>query len=295
MNYDAGGRAHGVMGIYSFDGFAGGQVLNNFFNLSFGDTQGTVYTKAPRSTRTGRSTSREKLALDVGVRYTDEDKRADVTNRCYTDATFATLANCAGLGTPIAASFDKSINFKNTSPKISLDYQITDDIMLYGLASRGFKSGGYNIRAQATAVPRSAEPFQDEQVDSYEVGSEDGAARPVAVPQPAYFHNKYDDIQLSVFTEYTLPDGTRRVLRRLHQRGRGHRAGPGSSNTSGWRRRFTLSRQPGVAGRAVRRVHLQERQHRRPAGLHQRTGVLRRGEPGIPRAVGDMRPACRRA
>jgi iron complex outermembrane receptor protein len=25
----------------------------------------------------------------------------------------------------------------------------------------------------------------------------------------AYFHNKYDDIQLSVFTEYTLPNGTR--------------------------------------------------------------------------------------
>ena len=57
VNYDAGGRARGVMGLYSFDGEAGGQVLNNFFNLSFGDTQGTVYTESiARSTPTGRST-----------------------------------------------------------------------------------------------------------------------------------------------------------------------------------------------------------------------------------------------
>ena len=35
-----------MFGLYKFDGEAGGQVLNNFFNLSFGDTQGTVYTKS---------------------------------------------------------------------------------------------------------------------------------------------------------------------------------------------------------------------------------------------------------
>ena len=44
VNYDAGGRSRGVVGLYFFDGWAGGQVLNNFFNASFGDTQGTVYT-----------------------------------------------------------------------------------------------------------------------------------------------------------------------------------------------------------------------------------------------------------
>ncbi len=209
VNYDAGGRARGVMGIYSFDGFAGGQVLNNFFNLSFGDTQGTVYTQSTAVYADWTFDLTQKLALDVGVRYTDEDKRADVVNRCYSDATFATIANCAGLGRPVAAGFDKSINFKNTSPKISLDYQVTDDIMVYGLASRGFKSGGYNIRAQATAVPRSAEPFQDEQVDSYEIGSKMGFFDQSLFLNAAYFHNKYDDIQLSVFTEYTLPNGTR--------------------------------------------------------------------------------------
>jgi iron complex outermembrane receptor protein len=209
VNYDAGGRARGVMGIYSFDGEAGGQVLNNFFNLSFGDTQGTVYTQSTAVYADWTFDLTEKLKLDVGARYTDETKHAVVVNRCYSDATFTNIANCAGLGTPIAAGFDKRINFKNTSPKISMDYQINDEMMVYALATRGFKSGGYNIRAQATAVPRSAEPFQDEQVDSYEIGSKMGFLDQTLFLNAAYFYNDYKDIQLSVFTEYTLPNGTR--------------------------------------------------------------------------------------
>ncbi|WP_036168514.1 TonB-dependent receptor [Noviluteimonas dokdonensis] len=209
VNYDAGGRVHGVMGIYSFDGYAGGQVLNNFFNLSFGDTHGTVYTQSTAVYADWTFDITEKFSIDAGVRYTDEDKHAVVTNQCYSDSTFTNVANCAGLGTPIAAGFDRTINFKNTSPKISLDYQVTDDIMAYALASRGFKSGGYNIRAQATAVPRSAEPFEDEQVDSYEIGAKMGFLDQSLFLNAAYFYNKYDDMQLSVFTEYTLPNGTR--------------------------------------------------------------------------------------
>ncbi|RPE81436.1 TonB-dependent receptor [Vulcaniibacterium tengchongense] len=203
-NYDGGGRARGVIGVYAFDGEAGGQVLNNFFDLSFGDTQGTVYTDSVALYGDWTFDLTGRLKLDLGARYTDEKKRAVVLNRCYTDATFATLARaCAANNpTPIAARFDKRIGFENTSPKVSLDYQITPDIMVYGLASRGFKSGGYNIRAQATAVPRSAEPFDDEVVDSYEIGGKMAFLDQTLFLNLAAFHNKYKDIQLSVFTAY---------------------------------------------------------------------------------------------
>jgi len=204
VNYDGGGRSRGVVGLYFFDGEAGGQVLNNFFNLSFGDTQGTIYTDQWALYADWTFDLTEKLKLDVGARYTDERKHAVVLNRCYTDATFSTLAvRCAANNpTPIAANFDKRIGFQNTSPKVSLDYQITPDIMVYGLASRGFKSGGYNIRAQATAVPRSAEPFDDESVDSYEIGTKMAFLEQTLFLNLAAFHNKYEDIQLSVFTSY---------------------------------------------------------------------------------------------
>lgn len=195
VNYDGGGRSRGVVGLYSFSGEAGGQVLNNFYGLLFGDTQGKVMTDSIAVYADWTFDVTDKFSIDVGARYTDEDKHAVVLNRSYSDGTFSKQ-------TAVSANFNKTINFKNMSPKVSLDYQITPDIMVYGNASRGFKSGGYNIRAQATAVPRSAEPFKDEQVDSYEIGSKMGLLDQRLFLNLAAFHNKYKDIQLSIFTAY---------------------------------------------------------------------------------------------
>jgi iron complex outermembrane receptor protein len=209
VNYDAGGRSRGVMGLYWFDGDAGGQVLNHFFNPNlprgltnplFGDTQGVVNTSSIAVYADWTFDLTESLKLDVGARYTDEDKHAVALNRFYTGLDYTT-----SWGT--AANFDKTVNFKNVSPKVSLDYQLTPDVMVYGLASRGFKSGGYNIRANTTAIPRSGEPFDDEQVDSFEIGSKMSLLDQRLFLNLAYFHNKYEDIQLSVFTSYTLPSG----------------------------------------------------------------------------------------
>ncbi len=209
-NYDGGGRARGVMGLYWFNGDAGGQVLNHFWNPAlpksltnplFGDTQGVVNTKSIALYADWTFDLTERLKLDVGARYTDEDKHAIALNRFYTGLDYQT-----SWGT--AANFNKTVNFKNVSPKVSLDYQFTSDIMGYVSASRGFKSGGYNIRANTTAVPRSGEPFQDEQVDSYEIGSKMAFFDQRAFLNLAYFHNKYKDIQLSVFTSYKLPNGS---------------------------------------------------------------------------------------
>lgn len=194
-NWDAGGRSRGVIGLYAFDGEAGGQVLNNFWNISFGDTQGTVFTESVALYADWSFDLNDKLSLDLGARYTDEDKRAIVLNRGYTNATF-TVPN----GT-VAANFDKTINFKNVSPKIALNYDVSDNVMVYGLAARGFKSGGYNIRAQANTVPRSANPFDDEVVDSFEIGAKMGLLDQRLFLNLAAFHSNYKDIQLSVFTE----------------------------------------------------------------------------------------------
>jgi len=198
-NWDAGGRSRGVVGFYAFHGQAGGQVLNNFWNISFGDTQGTMFTESVALYGDWTFDLSERMSLDLGARYTDEDKRAVVLNRGYTNATFTVPS-----GT-VAANFDKTINFKNASPKIAINYDVSDDVMIYALASRGFKSGGFNIRAQATAVPRSADPFDDEQVDSFEIGAKMGLLDQRLFLNVAAFHNNYKDIQLSVFTE--LPGG----------------------------------------------------------------------------------------
>jgi iron complex outermembrane receptor protein len=222
-NYDGGGAARGVMGLYFFNGDAGGQVLNWFSNPFlppaltnplFGDTQGYVNTKSMALYADWTFDLGEKWKLDVGARYTDEDKHAVALNRFYLTNEYIT-----SWGT--AANFNKTVNFKNVSPKVSIDYQVNDDIMIYGLASRGFKSGGYNIRANTTAVPRSGEPFDDESVDSFEIGSKMSFFDQRLFLNLAAFHNVYKDIQLSVFTSFTLPNNTQSFFGDFTNAGKG--------------------------------------------------------------------------
>ncbi|ODU48419.1 TonB-dependent receptor [uncultured Aquimonas sp.] len=194
LNYDAGGKVRGVAGLYWFTGSAGGQVLNNFYGLSFGDTQGVVDTDSVAVYGEFTWDFAERWALTLGGRYTDEKKTADVYNIGYTDASFTRPSGV------VAADFEDSVSFQNFSPKVSLDFKVSEDILLYALASRGFKSGGFNIRAQATAVPRSRLPFDDETVTTFEVGAKNAFLDDRLFVNLAYFNSDYKDIQLSVFT-----------------------------------------------------------------------------------------------
>ncbi|MDR7335392.1 TonB-dependent receptor [Roseateles asaccharophilus] len=196
-----GANHSGVMGVYWFDGRAGGTVRNNFFNLSFGTTNGIVYTegKAVFGDWSWRLTP--QFSVSTGLRYTKETKRARVLNQAFANDTFS--------GTPIAtpANFDNSRSVTNTSPRLSLEYKLSNAVKLYTTASRGFKSGGYNIRANTLSFPASSRPFEDEKLDSLELGAKmilDGGRLEL---NTALFHNKYKNVQLSVFTSYTQPNG----------------------------------------------------------------------------------------
>ena len=207
--FDNGGKLRGVLGVYWFHGKAGGLVRNIFlkgadippffrappgpgFPGQFGDTRGQVDTKSIAFYGDMSYAFTDKLSLSGGLRWTDEEKHAVVLNRGYSNATFNTV-------TAVAANFDKSISFKNLSPKVSLDYKLSDDVLLYGLFARGFKSGGYNIRANVLAAPNTALPYGDEKVDSFEVGTKMSFLDQRMYLNLALFNNKYKDIQLSRF------------------------------------------------------------------------------------------------
>jgi iron complex outermembrane recepter protein len=197
-HFDGGGASRGVMGIYWFDGTAGGLVQNIFlkgvwpgFPGLFGDTRGYVDTTSIAAYIDWTYDMSEKWSINGGLRWTQEEKTADVLNRGYTDETYSTV-------TAVAADFNKSVTFHNLSPKLSLDYQMSDEVMFYGSLSRGFKSGGFNIRA--TASPISQEPYDDEQIDSIELGSKMAFLDQTLFVNAAYFYNKYEDIQLSIFS-----------------------------------------------------------------------------------------------
>ena len=76
----------------------------------------------------------------------------------------------------------------------SVDWQVTPSTMLYARAAKGFKSGGFNGRANSLKETSAYEP---ETVWSYEAGVRTHIARQLRL-SGAVFHNDYKDFQARV-------------------------------------------------------------------------------------------------
>ncbi len=111
----------------------------------------------------------DQWSLSGGIRYTKDEKASVVRNGLI----FATVYPESGwvpgyvrgatVGTPIV--LDDSADWSKVTPRVSVEYQATEDTMVYASYSEGFKSGTFNPRAER------AEPAADpEDVESYEVG-----------------------------------------------------------------------------------------------------------------------------
>ena len=193
--YDAGSKLSGVLGVYYFDGEAGGLVKNIFLNRIFGTTDGRTLTDAVALFGDGSYAFTDRLTFNLGMRATRETKNGIALNRGFTNDTF-TVANA------ITADYNKKKTFNSLAPKLGVDYKFSDAVMGYFSASRGFKSGGFNVRAQSTRFPRSAEPFDDEVLTVGEVGIKSVLADGQFVLNTALFNGKYEDVQVSTFTAY---------------------------------------------------------------------------------------------
>ncbi|ATE65730.1 TonB-dependent receptor [Rhizorhabdus dicambivorans] len=96
------------------------------------------------------------LNFTAGLRYTSEKRRlVDAMNINF-------LAN--GTQTIDLPTFPTSVRFNKLTWRFALDYQITNQALVYASYNRGFKSGGYNT--SSLTLPA----FAPEQLDAYEVG-----------------------------------------------------------------------------------------------------------------------------
>jgi iron complex outermembrane receptor protein len=126
------------------------------------------------------------VRFSAGIRYTDETKDYDRTT-----STFFSLL----------PSFNATFGFAppkgkwhDTSPMASLDWQVTPATMLYARVAKGFKSGGFNGRANSVA---EATKYDPETVWSYEVGFKTTIANQIRL-NGAVFDNEYKDFQARV-------------------------------------------------------------------------------------------------
>ncbi|MFC4762544.1 TonB-dependent receptor [Dyella koreensis] len=223
-NYDSGGAIHGVFGLYYFKGAANGQIHNIFLGsppystlhlAQYGSTGGRMGTKSIAGYGDLTWDFNPQWSLDVGLRLTEETKTALIQNYGFADESFTR---------PIVttANFRGSNTSRNASPKVSLAWNASEQVKLYATYSEGFHSGGYNIRANCVAIPSSCKPIKDEKVQSFEIGSKMSFFDGRLMMNTAAFHNIYSDIQLSVFTSYTLPNGSQGFFGDFTNAGKGH-------------------------------------------------------------------------
>lgn len=157
----------------------------------------------------------DRLTLTAGLRITEEKKSAEIatlalnTNVLNIPGTLGsgnlTYANpISGMDSRcnIVTQNDCPLDFNDNdswttwSPKLGLSYVLTDTSRVYGHWSRGFRSGGYNLRN--TSPVATPGPFDEEQVDSFEIGYK--STQSWGRLNAAMFYTIVDDMQREVNT-----------------------------------------------------------------------------------------------
>lgn len=94
-----------------------------------------------------------------------------------------------------------SLTDNRFSPDIKLKWDIGHNAMVYATWARGYKSGGFDFRANNRSVsPTMADSFQfrDEQATNYEIGGKFGLGRKIEINLAA-FYTQYKDLQVAIF------------------------------------------------------------------------------------------------
>ncbi|HSJ79477.1 MAG TPA: TonB-dependent receptor, partial [Erythrobacter sp.] len=131
----------------------------------------------------------DKFSISAEGRYQEE--------RIRTVAQTATVQS-GNIGAPVAAE----ATFKQFLPRITADYQISPDNLLYAVYAEGQKPGGFN-GAAAIAVGRTS--FGAEDVVSYEIGSKNTFLDGALLLNLALFHNTIEGYQLTQPVEVLRP------------------------------------------------------------------------------------------
>jgi len=110
----------------------------------------------------------DQFRVDASLRY-DRDKRVNTT---LTPRGF--LPNVPGFPQGVTGE-KRRVTFDDLQPKVTLTYQPTDDVTLYGGYSRGFRSGGFNQTgvggvARSNGIVGVSDIFKDETATTFEVG-----------------------------------------------------------------------------------------------------------------------------
>jgi iron complex outermembrane recepter protein len=164
----------------------------------------------------------DRFNLDAGLRWNQDKKDATVyqaqyasvaPNQLQPNQQFFDAANppagfflfptaAAGLLT----NYTNSRTFSNVSPRLGVDFHITDKVMTYASYSRGFKSGGFDMRGNAALYPQTENGYDAETADNYEIGLKSTLLDNTLLFNVTVFYDPYKNVQVGV-QQFVLAGG----------------------------------------------------------------------------------------
>ena len=144
----------------------------------------------------------DNLSFTAGLRFTYEDKdffggQRDLNSFGFQSGAVALADHPDPTDTTLY--FPPGVNnktFNNLSPKLGVEYRLSEDIFTYFSWSKGFKSGGWTTRA---TVPITVAPeFEEEKATAYELGFKSQLFDNRMRLNVAAFFTDYEDLQITV-------------------------------------------------------------------------------------------------
>jgi len=149
----------------------------------------------------------DQLSFTAGLRYTREERTYD--RFTITQSSFAGLNNLSFRfpgNLPAPLNLDNKAEYGAWTPSFTLSYKPDGDSLIYASASRGFKSGGFNGRANSAGdltlvvngAPTLVTRFDPETVWTYETGAKGSFADGKLFLSGTVFYSDYRDFQARV-------------------------------------------------------------------------------------------------
>ena len=161
-----------------------------------------VATKAWALFAQGSYDLQEDIRLTLGLRYTDEEK--DFRGENVTVCTAVAPNPCGRIRM-------ETRDFTNTDVKLAINYDLQENITLYGSYTTGFKSGSWS--ADAIFDTAVFLPVDEEDVSTYEIGLRSDLWDNRLRLNLTLFDNDYENLQISGttangFTRFNVPEAS---------------------------------------------------------------------------------------
>ncbi len=190
----------GVFGLYYMNSQASGEFDTIAGNLGVSIADGgKVSTQSFAAFFDVSANFTDRFKVSVGARATRDHKRSNTFRYFYLGATPAPFQG----GTPrpilqVRTDYSAEKTFSEFTPRLSASYELTDDLNTYVSYSKGYKSGGWDMRGDAFLTPQTVNGYAARNGRRLRAGPEGQPVRPsrvvrlgrvpVQVQGPAGYH-----------------------------------------------------------------------------------------------------------